>query len=333
MPKRLSSQSKHYNAGNLSVFPKAIDSKASLFEASNNAETTVKHHFTSTSKYLIVDDATTFPSSGLLRLMPKDEADIINGEIIFYQKKIGNQFHMLQRGYGISSVGSWPKGSKVVCPVMAEHQNALIDAIMKIQNKIGLLKNPGTDSLHAQLHKLEQRWLAPKALFRAFPRTGAPSLEVRFQNFSSGHNARYLWDFGDGSTSTEKHPTHIYQKEGVFPVRLNVISSTGAQGQTEKNGYITVTNNERVPFFYCRPLNGFVDETVFQIVDQTDGNIIERHWFFGDGEDVKIMNPNYHVIEHTYKKPGLYKPTLLVYYANGQTSKATFVEGVTVDSK
>lgn len=42
---------------------------------------------------------------------------------------------------------------------------------------------------------------------------------VAFENTSESSNS-YSWDFGDGSKSSEKSPTHSYSKSGVFPVKL-----------------------------------------------------------------------------------------------------------------
>lgn len=39
----------------------------------------------------------------------------------------------------------------------------------------------------------------------------------------------YLWDFGDGTTSTEVNPTHSYAKDGTYVLKLTAISESGAQ--------------------------------------------------------------------------------------------------------
>ena len=43
---------------------------------------------------------------------------------------------------------------------------------------------------------------------------------VKFTNLSSGKAESYVWDFGDGTTSTEKSPMHIYAKSGYYTVTL-----------------------------------------------------------------------------------------------------------------
>lgn len=50
-----------------------------------------------------------------------------------------------------------------------------------------------------------------------YNKTGA--LTIRFTNRSTGVSS-YKWDFGDGSTSTEKNPVHKYSKIGKYVVTL-----------------------------------------------------------------------------------------------------------------
>jgi PKD repeat protein len=53
---------------------------------------------------------------------------------------------------------------------------------------------------------------------------------VTFQNLSSDANndiAAYLWDFGDGTTSTQVSPTHTFPAPGSYPVSLTVTDASG----------------------------------------------------------------------------------------------------------
>lgn len=49
------------------------------------------------------------------------------------------------------------------------------------------------------------------------------NLEVDFENVSTKAQT-YLWDFGDGQTSTAQHPVHTYLNEGLFTVTLTAMS-------------------------------------------------------------------------------------------------------------
>ena len=45
---------------------------------------------------------------------------------------------------------------------------------------------------------------------------------IRFIN-ESINGQSYVWDFGDGSNSSEENPTHVYQSAGTYTVRLLVM--------------------------------------------------------------------------------------------------------------
>lgn len=318
------------SSGTLSVFPKGKDSKLSLHEAKNNAEDKLRQTLAINGKYLVLNDASKFPDSGIIKITPANSSNLLDSfEVIFYTKKAGNHLVMLNRGYGGSPINTWPSGSKVSCPLMAEHHNVLKDAVIQIQKKIGLENNPSPDSINGILNYLENKWLSPKPVFRAYPRMGQSPLTVTFHNFSTGYGGRYLWDFGDGTSSTEKSPTHIYHDEGKYTIRLTVISVGGSQGLTEKSDYVEVNNEQLPSFFYVTPLQGSTI-TDFEFVDQSDGDIAERHWFFGDGMDATVSNPNIHSMIHRYEKEGTYIPSLIIRFTNNKTKRVHLPEGIIV---
>ncbi len=51
-----------------------------------------------------------------------------------------------------------------------------------------------------------------------------PSTSFHFQNLSEGVYTNY-WTFGDGTSSREQHPSHIYHSKGEFTVKLRVTSA------------------------------------------------------------------------------------------------------------
>jgi PKD repeat protein len=154
---------------------------------------------------------------------------------------------------------------------------------------------------------------------------------------------RSLWDFGDGSTSSETSPTHTYNTEGKYTVSLNVITVTGSQGIATKNNYITVDDSHIVPFFYVTQTNlsnpAYSQETAtllgaspatFLFVDQTLGEVTQRFWDFGDGETFNEVNPNTHTTTHIYDKSGTYDPTLISVFGDQTYKRAILTEQLTV---
>jgi PKD repeat protein len=53
----------------------------------------------------------------------------------------------------------------------------------------------------------------------------------------------YLWDFGDGTTSTERDPIHTYESEGTYTVNLRAYSKKG-NNSSAANKVINVTKSQ-----------------------------------------------------------------------------------------
>lgn len=66
-----------------------------------------------------------------------------------------------------------------------------------------------------------------QASFTASALAGLVPFLVRFTNTSFGTLTNVRWDFGDGTTSAEGNPTHVYTHPGTFTATLSVISSGG----------------------------------------------------------------------------------------------------------
>jgi PKD repeat protein len=61
-------------------------------------------------------------------------------------------------------------------------------------------------------------------------RTGCTGLTIDFEASQEyGHDAKYLWNFGDGFFSNESNPSHTFNKPGTFDVSLSVTSYTTGQ--------------------------------------------------------------------------------------------------------
>lgn len=346
---RISSLDLGYQAGQLSLFPLAVDTPGQLYHATNNSVTTLKQTLTYNGKYIVVNDNAGFPANGLLTIGPPPGQPGTNYELVYYDQKIQGVFRNIIRGFAGSRQGQWSAGSHVTNAVMAEHHNAIKDAILQLQGDMGLIARPDAASLNGILKAQEVRFLSPKPLYRAWPLKGPPPLRVRFQNFSSGPVIRSLWDFGDGSTSVEKSPIHIFQTEGVYSVKLNIITSLGAQGIATKSNYITVDESQRTPFFYVTPVSGYsrqtaashgVQPTTFKFIDQTDGDILQRYWIFdGNGtsggvevgnQSLAVNDPDAHSTSFVYESPGSYEPSLLVVLTNQKLQRAFLKDIITV---
>lgn len=79
----------------------------------------------------------------------------------------------------------------------------------------------------------------PGAGFVADSTSGPAPFTVGFTDQSTGEISEWAWDFGDGQTSGEQNPSHIYHDVGVYTVSLKVTSSAGSNTET-RTEYIRV---------------------------------------------------------------------------------------------
>ena len=70
--------------------------------------------------------------------------------------------------------------------------------------------------------------LRPEAKINASVTEGLPPLKVGFASAADGQSE---WDFGDGTASRKTSPTHIFEKTGLYSVRLTVTDANGGRAQ------------------------------------------------------------------------------------------------------
>ena len=78
----------------------------------------------------------------------------------------------------------------------------------------------------------------------------------------------YEWDFGDGLTSSEQSPTHIFQTEGIFKITLTAFSKNGCQNSITQ-GDLTIKKNAStfVPNAFSPNGDGINDELVVGVTN------------------------------------------------------------------
>ncbi len=169
----------------------------------------------------------------------------------------------------------------------------------------------------------------PTVDFTPSPQNGCPPLTVDFINSSVGGNP-YTWDFGDGATSDQTNPSHIFTAPGKYTVTL---TGTGPDGYVISKDTVVIVHEQPVADFKAIPTTVYISEPPSNL-DQPlhcytlSQNIDSVLWDFGDGKSSREFNPL-----HIYQDTGVYdiKLTVMTGYQCADT-KAT-PSAVTVKRK
>ncbi len=156
----------------------------------------------------------------------------------------------------------------------------------------------------------------PVAAFSASPTSGNLPLSVTFTDKSTNSPTSWKWNFGDGTSSTARNPTHKYSAAGKYTVTLTAINSAGSNTATKSN-YITVTATSKAPVadFWGSPLSGKAPLKV-TFTEASKGSPTKWRWDFGDGTYSTQKSP-----VHTYSAAGTYTVKLTAINTAGSNTK------------
>jgi len=168
--------------------------------------------------------------------------------------------------------------------------------------------------------------VAPIADFDFAPAGPTTADNIQFTSTSTVANgaiAGLLWNFGDGTTSTEQTPSHRYAAAGTYTVTLTATDDDGDTGQRQRDILVTgAANAAPVANFTNAPAIPRAGQAV-QFTDQStdaDGaaDLQGWAWNFGDNSTSGLRNP-----PHTFATVGTYTVTLTVTDTVGATNTIT----------
>ncbi len=126
---------------------------------------------------------------------------------------------------------------------------------------------------------------------------------IEFNSKAIGDINSYFWDFGDGTTSTEENPSHIYNSVGKYTVSLEVSNELSSNTKVK---ILIVFTPVKADFVLSSTMIETADEIKF--TDSSNGDISSYLWDFGDGSaNVTEQNPS-----HKYWRAGDYRVSLTV---------------------
>ncbi len=162
----------------------------------------------------------------------------------------------------------------------------------------------------------------PNPNFIATPASGPAPLTVQFTDTSTGHAARWSWDFGDGhGVSAIQNPKYTFycnfnggNTPLIMSVKLYTWDSFGFCTDQNNDLYnnncisktlnIVLTSPPPPPTFTATPISGPAPLTV-QFTDTSSYNPTIWSWDFGDNTNAYTQNP-----VHTYTISGVYTARL-----------------------
>ncbi|WEK37625.1 MAG: PKD domain-containing protein [Candidatus Pseudobacter hemicellulosilyticus] len=149
----------------------------------------------------------------------------------------------------------------------------------------------------------------PNADFSLNPPLTCASTTVAFTDLTTGAGRidKWLWQFGDGGSSAQKNPGHLYQDTGTFNVRL-IAWSNGCADTIIKQRVVRIlapiAKFDVTMSCTSRLARGFVDRSI---------DAKTWFWEFGDGNTATSQSAS-----HSYAQPGTYTVKLTV--TNGSCS-------------
>ena len=148
--------------------------------------------------------------------------------------------------------------------------------------------------------------VTPVADFSADTKSGNAPLTVKFTDTSSNYPTSWLWDFGDGVTSTEQNPTHTYTKPGNYTVTLTASNLAGSSTQT-----LNITALDVIPpTVTVDPVGGLFNTPQSVTLTTTDDSGSATTYYTTDGTDPKTSNTR-----TTYNGPITINGTTTVLFA------------------
>ncbi len=153
--------------------------------------------------------------------------------------------------------------------------------------------------------------LTPIADFNYTPTNPTTKDLIQFTDNSvdlDGTITNWLWDFGDGNTSTIQNPTYSYQNKGMYYVMLTVTDNDGYTDTKIKYFYVKKYGpNAYFSYLPNHPIKNQQVQFTDESYDTSNSSISSWYWEFGDNNTSLLQNPTY-----SYSNNGSYKVNLTV---------------------
>jgi gliding motility-associated-like protein len=146
--------------------------------------------------------------------------------------------------------------------------------------------------------KIKDVLVAPLISFYVDKTSGCEPLEIQITDNTDPTGATYLWNFGDGGTSTTANPVYQYLNDGIYDLTVEVTTVDGCYGTYHIPGLINVYPKPEAKFS-PNPQIAPLTNPVIQF-NEYSTYTNNWHWSFGDGGTSTNKNPSHTYGEGTY---------------------------------
>jgi len=131
---------------------------------------------------------------------------------------------------------------------------------------------------------------------------------IYFINESKRNDVTYAWDFGDGGTSTQEYPQHLFATTGMHTVCLTIKSLSDSTCSNTFCDSMNVGHVVNCDSYFTLQRDS-LDHRTYRVQNLATGVNPTYKWDFGDGYTSNSFNPG----PHTYAHPGVYGIFLNIY--------------------
>lgn len=144
------------------------------------------------------------------------------------------------------------------------------------------------------------------------PAVGCAPYNALFNNTSLA-GTDFLWDFGDGTTSTQTSPSHFYPTVGTYQIVL-IANDTNTCNKTDTTRFALTVSNKPTAFYSYSP-QPTEPNTAVSFTNSSVG-AVRYKWLFGDGDSVVTTRIDT-TIRHIYPATNTYNACLVAFNAGG----------------
>ncbi len=144
------------------------------------------------------------------------------------------------------------------------------------------------------------------------PLEGCIPYQATFTNNSVSAQT-YLWNFGDGTTSTLPSPTHTYNSPGSYNVVL-VVANPNTCNLTDTARFTIRVLDAPIAAFVFSPVQAQTN-TPTTFTNNSSADAVRFRWDFGDGDS--LLTNSRAPVQHQYRATGQFRACLTAYNALG----------------